>query len=107
MSARDSLAEARRLYDVFHVVIEQGDYACGCLHRVHTRWRETLGQNVIHLSDYNLLAETVVSAIQVREGADHATAAKGWSAGAQNVIERAVQSLPRGVPASRQLGASR
>jgi hypothetical protein len=107
MSASDSLAEARRLYDVFHVVIEQGDYACGRLHRVHTRWRETLGQNVVHLSDYNLLAETVVSAIQVREGADHATAAKGWSVGAQNVIERAVQSLPRGVPAPRQLGASR
>lgn len=102
--AADSLLEARRLYDVFHVIIEQGDYASGHGDRVKTRWRETLGQNVIHLADYHVLAETVVSAIQVREGVDHATAAKGWSAGAQNVIERAVSSLPRGVPAPRQLG---
>lgn len=104
--AADSLREARRLYDVFHIVIEQGDYASGHLHRVHSRWRETLGQNVIHLADYNLLPETVVSAIQVREGVDHATAAKGWggSVGAENIIGRAVSSLPRGVPAPRQLG---
>ena len=100
-----SLTEAQRLYDVYHVVIEQGDHCRSHDHRVKASWREMLGQKVIHLADYQLLAETVVSAIQVAEGADHSTAAKGWGAGAQNVIERAVASLPRGVPAARRLGA--
>jgi hypothetical protein len=104
--SRQSLTEAQRLYDVFHVVIEQGNYCKGHDHRVKATWRELLGQRVIHLADYTLLAETVVSAIQVAEGADHASAATGWggSPGAQNIIGRAVSSLPRGVPAPRQLG---
>ena len=104
--SRQSLTEAQRLYDVFHVVIEEGSYCRGHDHRVKAAWRELLGQKVIHLADYHLLAETVVSAIQVTEGADHGTVAKGWggSPGAENVIGRAVSSLPRGVPAPRQLG---
>lgn len=104
--SRQSLTEAQRLYDVFHVVIEEGSYCRGHEHRVKSSWRELLGQKVIHLADYNLLAETVVSAIQVAEGADHAAVAKGWggSPGAENIIGRAVSSLPRGVPAPRQLG---
>lgn len=106
-SARASLSEAQRLYDVFHVVIEEGNYAREHGHRVQTTWRELLGQpHVIQLADYKLLAETVVSAIQVAEGVDHAVAAKGWTGGvgAENVIGRAVQNLPRGVPAPKQLG---
>lgn len=99
-----SLTEARRLYDVFHVVIEEGDYCRTHDHRVKATWREVLGQRVIHLADHKLLAETVVSAIQVAEGADHAVAAAGWGASARGVIERAVSSLPRGVPAPRRLG---
>lgn len=104
--SRASLTEAQRQYDVFHVIIEEGNYAREHSHRVQTCWRELLGQKVISLADHKLLAETVVSAIQVAEGVDHATAAKGWSGGvgAENVIGRAVQNLPRGVPAPKQLG---
>lgn len=102
--SKDILLEARRLYDVFHVVIEQGDYARQRLKQVRSTWQEMLGQRVIHLKDYNLLAETVVSAIQVAEGADHAVAASGWGAASAGVIGEAVKGLPRGVPAPRQLG---
>lgn len=106
VSSKTSLSEAQRLYDVYHVVIEQGDYAKEHPHRVTSSWRELLGQRVIQLADYQLLAETVVSAIQVAQGADAVSAAGGWgkSVGSANVIERAVSSLPRGVPAPRQLG---
>lgn len=107
VSSRQSLTEAQRLYHVFHVVIEEGSYCRGHDHRVKAVWRELLGQHVLHLSDYHALAEAVVSAIQVTEGTDPATAAKGWggSVGKETVIGRAVSSLPRGVPAPRRLGA--
>lgn len=99
-----SLEEAQRKYDVYHVIIEEGDYAARAGEAVKKSWRKALGQHVIHLSDHKLLAETLVAAIQVAAGEDHATAASGWGAAAGKVISRAVADLPRGVPAPRQLG---
>jgi hypothetical protein len=100
-----SLEEAQRLYNVFHVVIEQGDYARRALPQVREAWTSLMGQQVIFLSDYKLLPETIVSAIQVAEGVDHKSAASGWGVRAhEEVIGNAVRNLPRGVPAPRQLG---
>lgn len=106
VTSRAILTEAQRLYDVFHVVIEEGDYARSAPDRVKKSWNAMLGQHVIHLADHRLLAETVVSAIQVAEGADHTLAASGWGSGpaTRNIINSAISSLPRGVPAPRQLG---
>jgi hypothetical protein len=105
VDSRQSLTEAQRLYDVFHVVVEEGNYARGHADSVKLSWHEMLGQKVIHLADHRLLAETVVAALQVAEGTDHATAASGWGAAADKTIGNAVRNLPRGVPAPRQLGA--
>lgn len=100
-----SLEEAQRKYNVFHVIIEQGNHARLNLPRVQNTWRDMLGQHVISLPDYNLLAETIVSAIQVAEGEHHSTAASGWGGGAATgIISSAVSNLPRGVPAAKQLG---
>jgi hypothetical protein len=103
--SRDSLREAQRLYDVFHVVIAQGSHAALRPDAVRSSWQEMLGQHVIWLKEHELLAETVVAAIQVAEGADHGAAAGGWGAAAGGVIGDAVKNLPRGVPAPRMLGA--
>lgn len=106
VSAAESLTEAQRLYDVFHVIVQEGNYASGHLDTVRKKWAALLGQKVIHLADHRLLAETVVAAIQVAEGTDHAKAAHGWGGTAsEKIIRGAIESLPRGVPAPRQLGA--
>jgi hypothetical protein len=102
--SRLSLEEAQRSYDVFHVIIEEGDHCRHSLEKVRSSWSKLLGQRVIGLSDHKLLAQTIVSAIQVAEGADHAKAVTGWGARAESIIGGAVQNLPRGVPAPRQLG---
>lgn len=105
MSAQECLREARRLYNVFHVVIEEGNYARTRPDEVKKSWSELLGQHAIFLSDYKLLAETIVSAIQVAEGTDHLKAASGWgSAAASSIVGKAVSNLPRGAVAPRQLG---
>lgn len=105
VSAKTSLEEAQRLYDVYHVVIEEGSHARAHMPRVRNSWSALLGQKVIYLSDYKLLAQTIVSAIQVAEGADTTAAISGWGSHAKNVIGNAVSNLPRGVPAPRRLGA--
>lgn len=106
VSAAESLTEAQRLYDVFHVIVQEGSFARRHLDTVKRQWHALLGQKVIHLADHRLLAETVVAALQVAEGTDHAKAAYGWGGvNAERLIHGAIENLPRGVPAPRQLGA--
>lgn len=63
-----TLHEAQRLYDVFHIIIKEGDYARSHLDAVRDSWRKLLGQHVIELSDHTKLSETIVGAIEVAEG---------------------------------------
>jgi hypothetical protein len=95
LSPLDTLQLAQRLYDVYHVVIEEGSHARSHMGRVVDTWTELLGQRVIRLADHKKLAETIVSAIEVAEGRDAEDSAKGWGSGAR-IVHDAVKNLPRG-----------
>lgn len=96
MTSRDLLQMAQRTYDVFHIVIEQGDYPRRSgIDSVMRPWTELLGQHVIKLADYTKLAQTIVSAIEVVEGGDALNSAKAWG-GEATVVHEAVKGLPRG-----------
>lgn len=106
LTSSDLLELAQRSYDVFHIVIEEGSHARSHLGRVLDGWTCLLGQRVIRLADHKKLAETIVSAIEVAEGADAAASAAGWGAGGRVVLD-AVKHLPRGTSTPRPLlGAS-
>jgi len=95
IKTKDVLNLVKRSYDVFHVVVEEGDYASRSMDRVMKTWTELLGQHVIRLPDHTKLAETIVSAIEVAEGVDAEVSAKGWgSAGV--LVHEAVKAIPRG-----------
>lgn len=94
LSTLDVLHLAQRTYDVFHIIIEEGSHARSHMDRVVDSWTKLLGQRVIRLKDHRKLAETIVSAIEVVEGADAALSAKGWGHGA-SVVHDAVKDLPR------------
>lgn len=95
LSTRDLLQVAQRTYDIFHVIIEEGSHARSHMGRVVDSWTALLGQRVIRLADHKKLAETIVSAIEVVEGADAAVSAKGWG-GSAALVHDAVKNLPRG-----------
>lgn len=103
MTTAEMLAEVRRKYDVFHVVIAEGDYARGHLDSVKQTWGKLLGQHVIVLDDYTKLAETIVSAIEVAEGRDAAAVTKKFGSS----VFKAVKSLPRGRGPRLALGAGK
>lgn len=103
MSSREMLEQAQRMYDVYHVIIEEGSHARSHLDRTVKSWNETLGQHVIRLADHKKLAETIVSAIEVAEGRDAAASAAGWGASSAHVVLEAVKSLPKGT-APKMLG---
>jgi hypothetical protein len=91
ISSEEMLADAQRKYDVFHVVIKEGNHARLHLDRVMSSWTKLIGQHVIPLADHKKLAETIVSTIEVVEGRDvKAVTAKFGSA-----VHDAVKHLPR------------
>lgn len=94
-STKAMLELVQRTYDVYHVVILQGDHCRHSPDQTLKSWRELLGQHVIPLSDYTKLAETIVSTIEIAEGRDAAASASGWGKDAGVILE-AVKALPRG-----------
>jgi len=95
LSPLDTLQLAQRLYDVYHVIIEEGSHARAHMSNVTGSWEKLLGQRVIRLADHKKLAETIVSAIEVAEGRDAGDSAAGWGSGSR-VVHEAVKNLPKG-----------
>lgn len=82
------LAEAQRMYDVFHVIIAEGSHSGASESQLREGWGALLDQHTIWLPDHTKLSEVIVGAIQVREGGD---APKRFG----TVVEAAVKHLPR------------
>lgn len=73
------LAEAQERYNVFHIIIEQGDYARRALKSVTKNWHDLIGKKAIHLNDYDYIAEVIISVIEVNEGKDPQDVIDSWS----------------------------
>lgn len=102
-TAAECAALASKTYEVFHIVLVNEGYCSGGRHRdVLDGWNEILPQRVIPLEDMQLLAETVVSTIQVVEGASKASVANSWGSGTDLVIQNAIKDIA----ARTQLGGA-
>lgn len=94
LSSRELLTMVERSYNVFHLVVEEGDHVRrNGIDKVMSKWTDLLGQRVLRLSDHKKLAEVVVSAIEVNEGKDSAAVAGSWSGDTSLVVARAVGGL--------------
>ena len=61
--------------------------------KVLDSWSPLLGQRVIQCDDSDRVAEVIVSAIQVAEGADKAAVAGSWPASTATTVANAIKSL--------------
>jgi hypothetical protein len=91
-TAEELLAEAQRAYDIFHIIIEEGDHARSRPEQVKDSWAKLLGQHVIRLSDYKKVSETIVTTIEVVEGRDAKVVTDDLGG---KVVYDAVKHLPR------------
>ena len=96
VSAKESLAMAQRMYHVFHIVVEEGDYARRRLAQTMSSWQAHLGQFVIPLSDKTKLAEVIISTLQVHSGSDKDKVAKSWDGTTNLVVSHAIKDLAVG-----------
>lgn len=87
------LQMAQATYRVFHVIVEQGNYASRRSEQVKMAWTNLIGQNVLPLADHTKLAEVIVSAIQVAEGHDKAEVTQSWSGDTALVVSRAIHDV--------------
>jgi hypothetical protein len=58
---------ASRKYHVFHIIIEEGNFARRHLGRVRKAWQALMGQHAVCLSDHTRLADAIVSLIEMTE----------------------------------------
>lgn len=93
ISNDELLTMVSRMYNVFHVIVEEGSCARRNLSGVTDSWKQKLGQRVISLSDYRRLSEVIVSAIQVTEGASVDSVTKSWSGDTSLVVSKAIRDL--------------
>jgi hypothetical protein len=96
LSGRDLIGMAERNWEVFHIVLGNEGY-CGWGGRkddVLKSWRAILPERTVVLDDVDALAETVVSLIQVNEGARAADVAASWGDGKALVIANALKGVP-------------
>jgi hypothetical protein len=94
LDAAAALAMAERMYEVFHIVVEEGSHFRSHGSRVTAKWQEVLPpQRVIPLKDHTKLAEVMVSTIEVVEGRDKDAVAGRWSGGTALVVAEAVKGL--------------
>lgn len=95
INTKELLDLVRRSYDVFHVIVEEGDYASRHMDAVNKSWVNLLGQRVIRLADHQKLAETIVAAIQMAEGANALDAAN-WGGHLDTTVHKAIESIQPG-----------
>lgn len=95
ISALELYTMASKQYDVFHIVVEQGN---GCqsmgADKVVEAWREVIGQNVIRLSDYTKMAQVIVSTLQLMSGDIAAEEiVSSWDGSTGIVVLKAIKDL--------------
>lgn len=90
----DIMAQVRRTYEPFHIIIEEGSHVRHHgLDAVYTPWKRLLGENVILCSDYRKLPEIITSILQVKSGVDKKSVSSSWDGSTSLVVDRAISGL--------------
>jgi hypothetical protein len=95
LDAETLLKKAQKSYEVFHIIADEGSFARSNKNEVHNAWKDLMGDHAIHLPDHTKIAEVIVSAIQVAEGADIKTVAASWDKATAHIVEVAIKNVKR------------
>lgn len=94
LSAAECIAMAQERYEVLHIIVAEGRGGMyGGVDHLLGQWNRLLPQRVLVLKDHTKLAETIVSAVQVIEGASKAAVADSWDRSTALVVADAVSAL--------------
>jgi len=97
------LTEVSRKWEVFHVMVGEGNHAKHFEQDVRQGWTKLLGQRAIWLTDHTKLAEVVVSILQLHEGADRDAVVRSWDGSTALVVQEATKGLTKKVSDADEL----
>lgn len=97
MDSKTLLELVQQKYDVFHIVVEEGNYARHMgADKVVENWNELMGQgHVIRLKDHTKLPEVIVSTLQANAGENIDDITKSWDGSTSLVVKHAIDSLAK------------
>lgn len=88
------LEEAQRLYNVYHIHINEGSYCNDS--RVLGYWKDMLGERFIVLDDYNAICETIATVIAVQHGVDMADVTSKFDSKIAGLVTTALATVTTG-----------
>ena len=95
-TAQELLSMVSQRYEVFHLMVEQGNHMRYNKDAVVKSWVEVLGQRAILLTDHTKLSEVIISTIQMNEGIDKDTIVKSWDGSTGVVVSAALKDMTPG-----------
>lgn len=67
-NAEDLYKEVSEKYNVFHIIVEQGNYCKRYKDKAISEWRGLIGRHAILLDDSKNISDVILSVIRVNEG---------------------------------------
>lgn len=97
LSAAELLKMVSEKFEVFHVVIEQGDYAKGHLDKVYKSWNSVLpADRIIPLKNHKMMPEVLLSVMDVYAGKPKADVIASWQGATQDVVKEGIKNVKAG-----------
>jgi hypothetical protein len=105
LTDRELLAQAQRMYHVFHIHANETHYRnhAGVLNY----WRDLLGQHLLILDDHNAVAELIAATVATTLGADLATVTDSFAAGVGSTVRKALAKVSTSLSSRRTGGIVR
>lgn len=94
VNAKDLLAQAQRMYHVFHIHVNEASYRDDP--RIIGYWRDLLGENLLILDDQNAIAELIASTIAVIHGVKLDKVASGFDRSTAKAVKKALVNVSGG-----------
>jgi hypothetical protein len=91
------LEAASKMYEVFHIIVAEGNCARRQPDKVKSDWVKVLGQRAVILTDYTKLSEVIVSLIEVTEGKSIDDVVASWSGDTSLVVRTATTNLRKSI----------
>jgi hypothetical protein len=92
-TAEQLLELASRMYNCYHLIIEEGSHCHSDRNGVVSKWNKLMGQRAIPVSDHTKIPEIIVSILQREAGVEKDKILKSWDKSTALVVSRAIDGL--------------
>jgi len=103
--AEEVLAQAQRMYHVFHIHVNETGYRDNP--EIIGYWRDLLGERLLILDDHNALAELLASTVAVCSGVELDRVAAAFDSATADSVRHALANLPAGIVSTTDKGVIR